>query len=116
MNLVVENILTDIPNQIPEELIQTLLTKGQVKIERIISAGHSSPINDWYDQIQDEWIILLEGQAKLQFESDLSVISLKSGDYLLIPAHKKHRVQWTDPAIKTIWLAIHIFPATDPVA
>lgn len=107
---VVDNIFTDIPKQMPEELFQTLLSKGQVKIERIISKGQSSPTNQWYDQIQDEWIILLEGQAKLQFESDLSIIFLKPGDYLLIPAHTKHRVHWTAPTIESIWLTIHIYP------
>ena len=106
----VKNIFTDIPEQMPEELFQTLLSKGQVKIERIMSKGHSSPVNNWYDQIQDEWVILLEGRAKLQFENDLSPIFLKPGDYLLIPARTRHRVLWTDPDIKTIWLAIHIYP------
>ena len=110
MNAIVENIFTDIPEQIPDELFQTLLTKGQVKIERIISKGHSSSVNNWYDQIQDEWIIVLEGQAKLQFKNDLSVILLNKGDYLFIPAHNKHRVHWTDPNIVTVWLAIHIYP------
>ena len=108
---VVENIYTDIPRQIPDELFQTLLSKGQIKIERIISKGHLSPINDWYDQIQDEWIIVLEGQAKLQFKNDLSVIFLNKGDYFFIPAHTKHRVHWTDPDKVTVWLAIHIYPS-----
>jgi cupin 2 domain-containing protein len=107
---VIYNILTDIPKEIPDELFQTLFSKDSIKVERIISQGHCSPIDQWYDQVQDEWIILLEGQAKLQFENDLPPIILNSGDYLLIPAHTKHRVHWTDPEIKTIWLAIHIYP------
>ena len=110
MKPIVENIFADIPIQLPAELFQTLLSKEQIKIERIISKGHSSTVNNWYDQIQDEWIIVLEGQAKLQFKNDLSVILLNKGDYLFIPAHKKHRVHWTDPDIVTTWLAIHIYP------
>ena len=107
---VIENIFNKIPKQIPDELFQTLLSNKQIKIERIISKGHSSSVNNWYDQIQDEWIILLEGQAKLQFENINTMKFLNPGDYLFIPAHTKHRVHWTDPAITTIWLAIHIYP------
>ncbi|MCK5189604.1 MAG: phosphoribosylaminoimidazole carboxylase, partial [Methylococcales bacterium] len=81
MKPIVENIFADIPIQLPAELFKTLVSKEQIKIERIISKGHSSAINDWYDQIQDEWVILLEGQAKLQFENNLSPIFLKPGDY-----------------------------------
>ncbi len=110
MKFTVKNIFSDIPKQIPAELFQTLLSKeGQIKIERIISKGQSTPINEWYDQIQDEWIILLKGKAKLQLENDLSLISLNAGDYYFIPAHTKHRVQWTTPNMETIWLAIHIY-------
>ncbi|MCF6251129.1 MAG: cupin domain-containing protein [Methylococcaceae bacterium] len=110
MKFNVKNIFSDIPKQIPDELFQTLLSKeGQIKIERIISKGHSTPIKEWYDQIQDEWIILLKGKAKLQLKNNLSLINLNSGDYYFIPAHTKHRVQWTTPNMETIWLAIHIY-------
>ncbi len=107
---VIENIFSKIPKQVPDELFQTLLSNKQIKIERIISKGHSSTVNNWYDQIRDEWIILLEGQARLQFENTASLILLKPGDYLFIPAHNKHRVHWTDPNDTTIWLAIHLYP------
>lgn len=103
---IVENIFNHIPEKISKELCQTLLYNNQIKIERVISKGHSSAVNDWYDQIQDEWVIVLEGQAILQFESSPCFVTLKSGDYLLIPAHKKHRVHWTDPDHKTIWLCV----------
>jgi cupin 2 domain-containing protein len=107
---IIENIFSKIPEQVPDELFQTLLSNKQIKIERIISKGQSSSVNNWYDQIQDEWIILLEGQAKLQFENNTTLLNLNPGDYLFIPAHSKHRVHWTDPTITTIWLAIHIYP------
>lgn len=110
-NPVVNNILNNIPKIVPDEIFETLFSKDTVNVERIISQGQCSAENDWYDQVQDEWVILLEGHAKLQFQNDLTVVDLKSGDYLLIPAHTKHRVHWTDPDIKTIWLAIHIYPS-----
>ncbi len=110
MTPVINNIFSRLPKTIPDELFQTLYSKGPIKIERIISQGHCSCVDQWYDQIQDEWIMLLEGQAKLQFKNELTTIILNPGDYLFIPAHAKHHVHWTDPEIKTIWLAIHIYP------
>jgi cupin 2 domain-containing protein len=110
MNPIVENIFSNIPNLLSDELFDTLLSRDTIKIERIVSEGHSSPVNDWYDQIQDEWIILLEGQATLQYKSHCSLIFLNPGDHLFIPAHTQHRVHWTTPETQTIWLAIHIYP------
>lgn len=106
----VNNILNNLPKIVPDEIFETLFSKGQVKIERIISQGQKSLENKWYDQEHDEWVIVLEGHAKLQIEGETALTELKSGDYLLIPAHVKHRVHWTDPSIKTIWLAVHIKP------
>ena len=110
MNPIVNNILNNIPDKEPNELFQILFATSTVKVERIVSQGHHSAPNDWYDQVQDEWVLLLEGQATLQFAKDPVPIVLNSGDYLLIPAHTKHRVHWTNPEINTIWLAIHIYP------
>lgn len=106
----VNNIFGDIPNNVPSEIFEILFSKSGIKIERIISQGQCSLKEDWYDQTQDEWVILLEGRAELQFEANLAIVVLNPGDYVLIPAHTKHRVHWTDPEIKTIWLAIHIYP------
>lgn len=103
------NIFSQIPQHLPSELFQTLLANKQLKIERIVSKGQSSARDDWYNQTQDEWLIILEGQATLQFKNPYSFVDLKKGDYLLIPAHQKHRVHWTDPNHPTIWLAIHIY-------
>jgi cupin 2 domain-containing protein len=100
-------IFTDIPAQLPTELCQTLLAKPNIRIERIISKGHCSALDDWYDQSQDEWVILLQGQARLTF-TDADPVELNPGDYLLIPAHCKHRVDWTRPDTESVWLAIHI--------
>jgi cupin 2 domain-containing protein len=107
MNINSSSIFADIPNPLPAELCQPLLTSPSLRIERIISKGHCSAKDFWYDQTQDEWVLLLQGQARLAL-FDGSVITLVEGDYLLIPAHCKHRVEWTTPATETIWLAIYI--------
>jgi len=100
------NIFDDIPAELPEEKFDLLVAGGKLKIERIISRGHATPANDWYDQEQNEWVLMLKGEAILAFDGEPS-ITLKKGDYLDIPAHKKHRVDWTLPGSETVWLAIH---------
>src|SRR5687768_18544676 len=102
MNLA--NIFSEIPSTLPVELVQTLLTTVNCRIERIVSLGHASPPGFWYDQEQNEWVLLLKGAAKLRFENDL--IEMKLGDFMKIPAHRKHRVEWTPPDEPTIWLAV----------
>ena len=99
------NIFDDVPPHLPEELFQTLLSKGSVRIERIVSHGHGSPEGFWYDQDQDEWVMVVQGAARLQFEDGL--MDLKPGDFVNIPAHKRHRVQWTDPSVQTVWVAVY---------
>ena len=100
-----KNIFDNIPSNIPEEIIEILIDSDQLKVERIISKGHVSPKDFWYDQDKNEFVILLKGSAKLLFENDEQII-LSAGDYIIIPAHKKHRVEWTDPETETIWFAI----------
>ncbi len=107
--MIASNIFNNIPLQAKEELFEDLLCKDSIKIQRIVSDGHSSPDsgeNEWYDQDSNEWVILLEGEAILSFEDEEDV-RLKSGDYINIPAHTKHKVSWTTPQSKTIWLAVH---------
>jgi len=101
-----KNIFDDIPKDIDSEIFEQLVASEHVQIERIISKGHSSPASGWYDQDKNEWVLLLKGEAVLQF-SDETSINLISGDYINIPAHAKHRVLWTTPDTETIWLAIH---------
>lgn len=102
------NIFNGIPSQLPEELFECLLERDNVHIERIISRGHVTPEGYWHDQASDEWVILLQGQAVILYEQDRARITLKAGDYLLIPAHVKHRVEWTAMEIDTVWLAVHL--------
>ncbi len=101
------SIFTDIPKQLSEELSQTLLKTPNIRIERILSAGQASPVDFWYDQEQAEWVMLLQGQARLSF-ADTESVELNPGDYLLLPPHCKHRVDWTTPHQVSIWLAVHI--------
>ena len=100
-----KNIFKNIPVDLSDEIIETITKSDNVKIERIISDGQTSPPNFWYDQDQNEFVIVLKGKAVLEFEDNTSV-QMNEGDYLLIPAHKKHRVSYTDTANKTIWLAV----------
>ncbi len=103
-----ENIFANIPDIIPEELFESLLSGKNLKIERIVSEGHVTPDTQWYDQPWYEWVLVVKGQALLAYE-DGSKLAMQEGDYVLIPAHTRHRVEWTPPDSKTIWLAIH-FP------
>ncbi len=106
-----QNIFSNIPVELPNELFETLHEEGDIRIERIVSKGHHNAENEWYEQIQDEWILLLQGQAKLEFDAPRTTSLLNPGDYLLIPAYVKHRVAWTPESGETVWLAIHIYPA-----
>jgi len=101
------NLFSKIPAELPEELVETLLESNSVKIERIVSHGHTSPADFWYDQEQHEWVVVLKGRAKLRFEGEAQSVELGPGDYLNIPAHCRHRVAWTTPDEKIVWLAIH---------
>ena len=101
----VENIFMGIPEHLNIEIIEILQQSEHVKIERIVSTGQTSPETGWYDQPQNEWVMLLEGEAVVTFEDREEVLNV--GDYMNIPAHAKHRVSWTHPQKKTLWLAVH---------
>ena len=101
-----QNLLTNIPAELPGELFTTLLENDHLKIERIVSKGHHSPDTGWYDQDWHEWVLLIQGRARIGFP-DAPATELGAGQYLHIPAHRKHRVEWTCPTQETIWLAVH---------
>lgn len=101
------NIFPHIFHPGAEELFETLLQHPHVKIERIVSHGHSSPPGFWYDQEMNEWVIVLRGRGRLKFEGSSSPVEMKTGDYLQIPAHTRHRVEWTDPEEDTVWVAVY---------
>ena len=94
-------------NQLSDHVVfETILNSKNVKIERIISTGKTTAEDTWYDQEEDEWVMLLQGKATLLF-FDNSSINLQAGDYLLIKSHLKHRVTFTSFEPPCIWLAIH---------
>ncbi len=102
-----KNLFTDIPENLKDEVVETILRTPGFCVERIVSRGHCSPAGFWYDQDGDEWVILLKGRAGLRFEDRADIIALAPGDHLRIDRHRRHRVEWTAPEQETIWLAIH---------
>ena len=103
------NIFANVPaaGSLAEELVSELVTQPNVRIERIVSTGQTSPPGFWYDQEWNEWVILLSGNARLLFEDEAQERPLSAGDYVYIAAHRRHRVAWTDPQQTTVWLAVH---------
>lgn len=101
------NLFADLPANLPEELVTTILEASMVRIERIISLGQASPEGFWYDQNEHEWVIVLTGLARLTIDGAVQPVEMKAGDFINIPAHTKHRVEWTTPDEPTIWLAVH---------
>ena len=102
-----DNLFADLPAQLPEELFEVLVHSVAARLERIISRGHASPPGHWCDQDTNEWVVLLRGAAGLRFEDESEPRVLGPGDWLDIPAHRRHRVDWTAAGEPTVWLALH---------
>jgi cupin 2 domain-containing protein len=100
------NLFADLPSRLPDELVTILLETANIHIERIVSQGHSSPGGFWFEQNEAEWVVVLKGAARLRFEGDELPIEMTAGDFVNIPAHRRHRVEWTTPDEPTIWLAV----------
>lgn len=100
------NLFAGIDPAANAERFDELLARPGLKIERIVSTGQVTPPGEWYDQPQDEWVAVVAGAAILLIEGG-SETRLAAGDHILLPAHVRHRVVWTDPAQPTIWLAVH---------
>jgi cupin 2 domain-containing protein len=99
-----DNVLAGLPRHLPKELVQVLVHATDVRIERIVSHGHSSPPDFWYDQAEHEWVVVLTGAARLRFED--GAVEMRPGDFANIPARRRHRVEWTTPDEPTVWLAV----------
>ncbi|PKG80743.1 cupin [Colwellia sp. 75C3] len=99
------NIFSNIPAEIPDEIFEDIITTPSLRIERIVSKGHVSPDTQWYDQTENEWVIVLSGYGVIEYING-DKITLKQGDYLHIKAHEKHRVIETSMDEITVWLAI----------
>ena len=110
-----KNFFSNLPAAaLPEELIESVFQKGNVRIERIVSTGQSSPPSFWYDQPEGEWVILLRGEAMLEFADSPQLRRLMPGDYLYIPPHRKHRVFATSEKKTTVWLAVFVRESPPP--
>lgn len=99
------NIFNNIPSELPNEVFDDIINTEKLRIERIVSKGHASPNTGWYDQTENEWVIVISGYGVIEFNNGDKVI-LKQGDYLHIKAHEKHRVIETSTDEVTVWLAI----------
>jgi cupin 2 domain-containing protein len=102
-----QSLFSDLGCSGTEETFTTLFEKAGVKIERIDSHGQASPEGFWYDQPQDEWVLLVKGDADLEI-ADQPPLTLKAGDHVLILGHVRHRVAST--SADALWLAVHVSP------
>jgi cupin 2 domain-containing protein len=101
-----KNIFEFVPDDLSNEVFEVITQNDVVKIERIVSKGHSSPETGWYDQDHNEWVMVLKGEAIISFD-DNTEVKLSPGDYLNLTTHTKHKVKWTKPDAETVWLAVH---------
>jgi cupin 2 domain-containing protein len=100
------HFLEDAASGLPDEVSEIMLSGHGVRIERIVSHGQASPPGYWYDQDEHEWVMLLEGEAALRFDGDEILLRLTPGMHVHIPAHARHRVEWTAPDRRSVWLAV----------
>ena len=95
------DLFADLPATLPQERVDAILARSNVRIERIVSHGHASPPDCWYDQDEAERVVVLKGAARIRFED--GVVEMRPGDSVNIPAHQRHRVEWTTPDEPTVW-------------
>jgi cupin 2 domain-containing protein len=101
------NLFANLPDKRADEEFTELFSAPNLQVERIVSLGHASPPGFWYDQDWAEWVLLIAGEAELEFEGETTPRRLKPGDHLHIAAHTRHRVARTHVQQPTIWLAVH---------
>ena len=100
------NLKRDLPARpLPDEVVELLLERPGLRIERIVSTGQTTPEGHWYDQETDEWVLVVAGAARLRIEGEATDRELGEGDWILLPAHCRHRVTWTRAEPPTVWLA-----------
>ena len=102
-----ENLFADLPQHLASEEFRDLFAAPGLRIERIVSTGQVTPQGEWLEQAWGEWVILLQGAARLRIAGEAAAVTLLVGDYLHIARGTRHRVEWTDPAMPTVWLAVH---------
>ncbi len=105
---VIANLFAGLPSAAAvDEQFADILQRPGLRIERIVSTGQASPEGFWYDQADGEWVVLLQGAARLRFADEPAARDLVPGDCVDIAPHRRHRVDWTDPNRPTVWLAVH---------
>ncbi len=114
MNLEIFNLLAALPSAEDGEVCEGLVTAKGVRLERIVSLGQASPEGFWYDQQEDEWVLLLSGRARLTIAGEPDDRQLAPGDSIYLPAGCRHRVAWTDPSHPTVWLALFLDGGLEP--
>jgi cupin 2 domain-containing protein len=101
------NLFAALPDASRREQFDTMLMQDGVRLERIVSNGQATPSGEWYDQPQNEWVMLLAGEALIRIEFEEELRRLSVGQWIMLPAHCRHRVEWTSPDQHTVWLALH---------
>lgn len=104
------SLFAEVPERLDAEQFEQLLQVANVRIERIVSTGQATPSGEWFDQAWDEWVVVIAGAAAILLEGEAAPRSLGPGDYVFLPAHRRHRVTWTSPDRPTVWLAVHVTP------
>jgi cupin 2 domain-containing protein len=107
------NLFAALPDARAEERFEVIGGSGAARVERIVSHGQASPAGFWYDQDEDEWVALLAGRARVEIEGEAAPVELAPGDWLELPAHRRHRVSWTTPEEPTVWLAFFYPPGAE---
>ena len=101
------NLFAGLPSAaLADEQLATILQRPGLRIERIVSTGQASPPDFWYDQAEGEWVVVLQGEARLRFADEADARHLRAGDFIDIAPHRPHRVDWTAPDQATVWLAV----------
>lgn len=100
------NLFAGLPATAPDEIVTALAEGGRFRLLRIVSTGQATPPGEWYDQPEDEWVVLLSGRAGLRIAGETTK-ELGPGDWLLLPAHQRHRVEWTAVGQPSVWLSVH---------
>ncbi|HJZ59532.1 MAG TPA: cupin [Gemmataceae bacterium] len=95
------------PHPPPDERFDELCRTAGLRVERIVSWGHTTAAGEWFDQETDEWVVLLTGAARLRIEGRAELLFMRPGDWVFLPARVRHQVEWTDPVGRTVWLAVH---------
>jgi cupin 2 domain-containing protein len=103
----IAHLLANLPGASSDEQFTQLLHGGAFRLVRIVSTGQATPPGEWYDQDDEEWVLVVAGAARLRIEGQAEPLCLGPGDYVQVPAHVRHRVEWTDPGQATVWLALH---------